>query len=105
MAEDIWQQEKIRHAMVYGAWFYETHGIPEIKKGGVPVKGWSLIEIIPGKFKSPLDLRKKVDAILELHPNCDILLLGQGTDFLIFDLREYKETYWPKIKLPGEHIT
>lgn len=80
----------------YGAWFYQSNGIPEKKKEGVPAKGWSLVEIIPGKFKSPLDLRKKIDAILELRPNCDILLLGQGDSFLVYNLREYKQKYWPK---------
>jgi len=51
MTEDIWQQGKVRSSMIYGAWFYESHGIPETKEGGVPVRGWSLIEIIPGKFR------------------------------------------------------
>lgn len=90
---------------VYGAWFFESKGIPYKKEEGIPALGWRLVQLIPGKYKSPLDLKSKVDAILELNPNCDILVLGQGTEMLVFNLREYKQKYWPKIEFPGEHIT
>ena len=44
---------------VYGAWFFESHGIPYSKEKGVPVKGWTLVEMIPGRYKSLSDLREK----------------------------------------------
>ena len=92
---------------VYGAWFFESHGIPYSEEKGIPVKGWTLVEMIPGRYKSleDVDLRDKIDAVLEIHPKCDILTLGQGDEMLVFDLREYKQKYWPKIEFPEEHIS
>jgi len=90
---------------VYGAWFFESHGIPYSKEKGIPVKGWTLVEMIPGRYKSLSDLKDKIDAVLEIHPNCDILALGQGDEMWVFNLREYKQEYWPKIEFPEEHIS
>ena len=95
MAED---KEKMRPTMVYGAWFFESKGIPYIKEKGVPAEGWKLVELIPGKYKSIDEIRSKIDAVLELNPNCDVLVLGQGTEMLVIDLYEYKHKYWPKIE-------
>ena len=46
---------------IYGAWLYETKGIPVGEK--VPPNEWELITWIPGEFESladvPSDLREK----------------------------------------------
>jgi len=91
--------------MVYGAWFYESGGIPYDPKKGVPARGWKLIQLIPGRYKSIDEIKSKIDAVLELNPRCDILVLGQGTEMLVIDLREYKQKYWPKLENFGEHIS
>lgn len=93
-----------RPSLVFGAWFYESHGIPFVEEEGVPREGWQLIELIPGKYESIAEILKKVDAVLELNPKCDILVLGQGREMLVYDLHEYKQKYWPKLSDFEEHI-
>jgi len=93
---------ELRKTQVYGAWFYESGGVPYKEDEGVPARGWKLVELIPGMYKSIHEIRKKIDAVLELNPRCDILVLGQGEYMLVHDLREYKQKYWPKIELPHE---
>lgn len=93
--------KEIRQSQISGAWFYESGGITLYKGEAAPKKGWKLVELIPGEYKGIEELKDKIDAVLEIHPRCDVLLLGQGDHFDIYDLREYKQKYWLHIE---EHI-
>jgi len=96
-----------RHeSKIYGAWFFNSKGIPLKKEDSLPVRGWKFIKLIPGEYKSPLDpdLKSKVDAVLELNPDCDTLVLFHGGEGDAFDLRKYKQEVWPHIKFPEENI-
>ena len=75
---------------VWGAWFFESGGITLHKGEAAPPKGWRLIEVVSGKFKEVEEIKPKIDAVLELHPRCDILLIGRGDHFDTYDMREYK---------------
>jgi len=96
---------ELRRTQVYGAWFWESGGIPYKEEEGVPAMGWKLVELIPGIYKSIEEIKDKVDAVLELHPRCDVLVLGQGETMLVYDLKEYKRKYWPKFPDFEEHIS
>jgi len=96
---------EVRESGFYGAWFYESKGITLYKGESAPKKGWQLIEVIPGEYKGIEELREKIDAVLELHPRCDVLVIGRGDHGDIYDLKEYKQKYWPHLfKGGGHHI-
>lgn len=83
--------KEIRQSEISGAWFYESGGMKLYKEESAPKKTWKLVELIPGEYNEIEELRNKIDAVLELHPGCDLLLLGQGDHFDVYDLWEYKQ--------------